>query len=139
MSLIDYRAIFAALATLKSNWPGSAWSWDGRMGCCASSFPATLEAAARAVASAALPTFYTEETIATAPPSLVRVAEDSGGLRAGQLLFLGGEPARLVFGLWWPWRGGATISLRVGLVDAEADDEGTDGPGARLRQLFGLG
>jgi hypothetical protein len=39
-----------------------------------------------------------------------------------------------LYGLWWPWSGGETITLRIGIADLAADAD----PLPRLRELFGV-
>ncbi len=103
--------------------------------CITSSFPIESAEQARAAALSALPTEWSSSTLAKAPPALREIAERSGGLRAGQFLFGGGTPGRLlVFGLWWPWVDGHTISLRVGLVGVDPNRE----PYPRFREMFNV-
>ena len=115
------------LTLLKEGWPGAAWSWDDRFAMVASSFGADLEPKARASAMHAFPRGWTTKSIDTAPPGLRAIADRTGGLRAGQRLLAGASDA--LYGLWWPWSGGATITLRIGLVELDS---------TALRELFGV-
>ena len=124
--------LFALLTRLKDEWPSRAWGWDGRLPTITSSFDAATGVQARAIVDRLLPQPFTAETLATAPEAVREIVERSGGLRGSQLAFCGGPPDRLAFGLWWPWGGGGTISLRLGLVVASPDAAGI----ARLRELF---
>ena len=124
--------LFAALTDLKAAWPVPGWSWDGRFSTAASSFGAELAPQLRGVAAVLLPRHYDSATLATAPPVLRALVERSGGLRGSQLAFCDGGDVPRMFGLWWPWGGGATISLRLGLIDADAASV------AQLRALFGV-
>ncbi len=83
----------------------------------------------------AFPRGWTSKSLETAPPEMRALAERTGGLRAGQRV-LGGDPVTSpsLFGLWWPWGGGAKITLRIGLLDIAADAE----PLPRIRELFGV-
>jgi hypothetical protein len=132
MTTLDDSSLFEGLAKLKAGWPGGGWSWDGRMCCVTSSFPATAQEQARAATLAALPTEYTKANVGSAPAPFVELVECAGGLRPGQSLFVGEAPGRAAFGLWWPWGAGSPISLRIGLLGVDADDE----PNRRLRELF---
>jgi hypothetical protein len=134
VTTLDDDPLFAALAKLRAAWTGDNWSWDGRMCCVTSSFPVAAQERARAVTLAALPTEYTSANIETAPAPFVALVDRSGGLRQGQSLFISGDAAHMAFGLWWPWGAGTPISLRIGLLGVDEDDE----PNRRLRELFNV-
>jgi hypothetical protein len=130
-----WSSVFAALERLRDRWPDGNWTYDRRLKCVASSFPVAHEPAARAAIAEALPTSWTADTLAAAPADVRALAESCGGLRAAQLMFWGGEPgAPGVFGLWWPWGDGTTISLRIGLHDVDLPKERYP----RLRDVFGI-
>lgn len=134
MATIDDSTI-SALSKLRADWPNRAWSWDGRLPTVASSFGAEQAAQARAVAEVALPRWFNSETLVNAPADHIAVIARSGGLRGEQLAFCGGATANnLAFALWWPWGGGKTISVRIGLIGADTDPTLS----ARLRDLFGV-
>jgi hypothetical protein len=83
----------------------------------------------------ALPASFSAETVAGASESQRALVEKCGGLRAAQLLFWGGgDDAPGVFGLWWPWGDGTTVSLRIGLHDVDVPKERYP----RLRDVFGI-
>jgi hypothetical protein len=124
MATTDGGGSAAALSLLKAEWPSGAWTWDGRMSMVTATVSGEQVAAGRSLAARALPLCFDDKTLAGAAPQLVSIVERYGGLRGGQLVFSNGE----VFGLWWPWGGGGTVSLRVGLL----------GDASKLRALFGL-
>jgi hypothetical protein len=137
MASVDeqWQEVFAALERLKGKWPAADWSYDRRLRCVASSFPTSLEAAARAAMAEVLPTSWTAQTLAGAPEGVRKVAETCGGVRSSQQLFWGGAPdAPGAFGLWWPWGDGTTVSLRIGLHDLDQPKERYP----RLRDIFGI-
>lgn len=121
----------AKLLELKQSWPGAPWSWDARFAMVASSFTIDLEPAARASAMHAFPRGWTTKSIDAAPASLKAIADRSGGLRSNQRLLAGALD--VLYGLWWPWSNGATITLRIGLAELDATAE----PVVQLRALFG--
>ena len=75
------------------------------------------------------------KSLAGAPEGVKALVEKCGGLRAAQLLFWGGpDDAAGVFGLWWPWGDGTTVSLRIGLHDVDLPKERYP----KLRDIFGI-
>jgi hypothetical protein len=129
-------SILDSMQHLALAWPVGAWSWDGRFSCASSSFGAEHEAKARAaIVAGSLGTEWTMTTLAEAPPAVRDLAARTGGLRAGQLLFTGAELGpTFVFGLWWPWGNGSTISLRIGLAGSDVQEEQY----RSLAALFGI-
>jgi hypothetical protein len=122
------------LAAIKSSFPAPKWTWDSRFEAVAATFPSTSEAQARASVALGLPDAWTPGTLEQAPELPRALCEDSGGLRPGQLLLTGAEVAGVTpFGLWWPWGGGATVTLRIGLAGSEITAEHH----AQLRAAFG--
>lgn len=127
--------MFDGLGRMKAAWPTRRFNWDPRLLCCSSTFTVEQEPTARQAAQIALPTEYTSATIVRAPQQLRDVTERAGGVRAGQLVLSNGPiNGLLVYGLWWPWGDGETISLRVGLADVDPNRE----PSIRFRDVFGV-
>jgi hypothetical protein len=120
---------------LRASWPSRGWSWDPRLSCVTSSFDAEFDARARTAAAIALAAEWTSTTIQRAPPPLRDLAERTGGLRAGQMIFASaGVGAAFAYGLWWPWGDGMTTSLRIGLGGGGVSQESFQ----RLRDVFGV-
>lgn len=130
-----WQPVFDSLARMKSAWPTRGWSWDPRLMCITSSFTTEQEPAARKATQVALQNEWTSATIVRAPQQLRDVGERAGGVRQGQLaLSTGPINGLLVYGLWWPWGDGETVSLRVGLADVDPQRE----PYMRFRDVFGV-
>ncbi len=103
--------------------------------CVTSSFTTEQEPAARKASQIALQNEWTSATIVRAPQALRDTAERAGGIRQGQIaLSTGPINGLLVFGLWWPWGDGVTVSLRVGLADVDPNKD----PSNRFRDVFGV-
>lgn len=130
----DWQPVLDKLTLLKDAWPGEAWTWDARFTMLASSFAIEHEEKAKASAALALPYSWDRKTLATAPPSLRELCEDTGGLRTGQRLLAGRASDLVLIGLWWPWGSGTMITLRVGLGQYGADEP----PYPAVRSLFGV-
>lgn len=130
----ELQPILDRLLLLKNDWPNSTWTWDERFTMLASSFTKDLVPQARASAARALDYAWDSTTITTAPAGLQAICERTGGLRKGQLVMAGKAGPLVIVGLWWPWRGGETITLRLGLGEYEAMEE----PYPQVRQLFGI-
>ncbi len=55
-------------------------------------------------------------TISGAPAVVQTIKSQAGGMKGGQILFTSDENSLpVIFGAWWPWGNGVTISLRIGL------------------------
>jgi len=130
----DWQPVLDKLSLLKQAWPGEPWSWDPRFTMLASSFAVELVEKASASVALALPYSWDKKTLATAPPSLRELCEDTGGLRSGQRLLAGRAGELVLIGLWWPWGNGAMITLRLGLGQYAADEA----PYPAVRSLFGV-
>jgi hypothetical protein len=127
--------LFEALKRLRAGWPQRGWSWDGRFSCVTSTFNTEHEPRARAAIALALPTEWTPSTIHQALPAVRDLAEKTGGMRSGQILFASAAVGRAFsYGLWWPWGDGMATSLRIGVGGPEA----TQDVQARLRDTFGV-
>jgi hypothetical protein len=125
--------LFQALRDMRRAWPGGGWSWDSRLNCVASSFATDVGQQAYDAAVAALPHVWNEKSLAKAPALVRQIAEETGGVRADQLL-MGRHSVEglLAYGLWWPWRNEVTISFRVGLSGMAGPREEQD-----LMEMFG--
>lgn len=120
---------------MKASWPTRGWSWDPRLLCVTSSFTTEQEPAARKATQLALHNEWTSGMIVRAPQQLRDVVERAGGIRQGQVaLSTGPINGLLVYGLWWPWGDGETVSLRVGLADVDPNRE----PYLRFRDVYGV-
>ncbi len=132
----EWQSIFAALETFHAHWPAKDWSYDHRLRCVTSVIESSQAAEARVSLNQLTPAEYSATTIGTAPDAVRAVADKSGGLRGGQLMLWNGAPgAAGVFGLWWPWGDGSSVSLRVGLHDIDLPKERYP----KLREIFGIG
>jgi hypothetical protein len=130
-----WDSIFASLERLRGLWPAPDWMYDRRLKCVASSIPLTRQDDARAAMAEALPMSFSVDTLPGAGEGVRALVEKCGGLRATQLLFWGGgDDAPGLFGLWWPWGDGTTVSLRIGLHDVDVPKERYP----RLRDVFGI-
>ena len=130
-----WSLLFAALKELRSAWPSRGWSWDTRLSCVTSSFNVEFESKSRAAVIVALSTEWTPVTIPRASPALRDLAERTGGLRAGQLIFTSATiGANFAYGLWWPWGDGMTTSLRIGLAGSSVREDALQ----RLRDVFSV-
>jgi hypothetical protein len=131
----SWQPVFDALGRMKASWPTRGWSWDPRLLCVTSSFTTEQEPAARKATQMALQNEWNAATIVRAPQPLRDVVERAGGIRQGQLaLSTGPVNGLLVYGLWWPWGDGETVSLRVGLADVDPNRE----PYIRFRDVYGV-
>ncbi|HUS32050.1 MAG TPA: hypothetical protein VMZ53_26295 [Kofleriaceae bacterium] len=126
------QLLLERLTLLRDSWPNPPWTWDSRFQTVAASFSKEMEPDARKSAMNAFPRGWTTKSLENAPPDMQAIAERTGGLRSGQRLLAGDEMfAPKLFALWWPWGGGDTITLRIGV------DGATPELIAAIRDLFG--
>lgn len=90
------------------------WEFDPRFRAAVAAFPSADKDRVLAGLEAGFETHWTRADIAGAPARAVELVDRVGGIREGQLLLAanaGSDP--ILFGLWWPWGTGETISIRV--------------------------
>jgi hypothetical protein len=95
------------------------WEWDDRFEVAIAAFSSAHETKVREILEADLRVIWLVDTVDDAP-ARVREITKVMGLRPGQALFATDDDAEAtVFGAWWPWGGGKTISIRIGVVAAD--------------------
>jgi hypothetical protein len=120
----SWQPMLDRLMKLRSAWPGNAWAWDARFKCVAASFGKEIDARVREAMVGALPNEWSSATIDSASDDIRALSSRYGGVRTGQLVFTGESGDRsLLYGLWWPWGDGSTISLRVGVANCDRPTE----------------
>ncbi len=109
------------------------WTWDSRFDTALAEFPMDKKDSVRAILDPYLSVAWDSSNIRKAPDIVQMIASHLTGLRSGQLLFTSAPIQDVcMFGAWWPWGGGKTISLRVGPYDKSLSDS----EGAELNRLF---
>jgi hypothetical protein len=115
------------------------WSWDDQFLCVLAAFSVGDKDKVLEVLGHSMIAKWDASNIQEAPEPVVELAEDMGGIRSGQLLFTTDASKKVfVFGAWWPWRDGQTISLRVGPYSEELSESESDDWVASFRVCFGL-
>ena len=119
-----WQPLLDGLTKLRGAWPGGAGGWDPRFKCVSSSFGNEIARRARDAMVGVLGTEWSVATIPGASEAVRALAGRYGGVRSGQFLFTGDVVAGMhLFGLWWPWGDGATVSLRVGVANCDRPTE----------------
>lgn len=119
-----WQPLLDALTKLRGAWPGGGWGWDPRFKCVSSSFGNEIAQRAREALAGVLGTEWSAANISGAPDPVRALSGRYGGVRSGQFLFVGEVVAGMnLFGLWWPWGDGATVSLRVGVANCDRPTE----------------
>ena len=94
------------------------WKWDSRFGTALAEFSIDNEGKVRELLGSHLGVSWNSSNISEAPESLQMIAGRLGGLRAGQMLFApDSNKDDFIFGVWWPWGNGSTVSIRVAPYD----------------------
>jgi hypothetical protein len=109
------------------------WEWDDRFQMALAAFSSGHEAHVAQILQADLRSTWRADTVGQAP-ALVRQIAKAMGLRSGQMLLCTeGNEDPLLFCAWWPWGGGKTISIRIGVVAAAPGDHAN-----AIKTWFGL-
>ena len=109
------------------------WQWDGRFEAVLAEFGADNKDSIRAILERYLSNIWDSSNIGYAPDIVRTINIRVGKLRSGQLLFTS-DPSQeaLIFGAWWPWGDGQTISIRI----APSYNKISDSERAKKIQLF---
>jgi len=90
------------------------WKWEDRFEVALAEFNVANQDNIRGILERFLANRWDNSTISNAPHSIQQLLNKFIGLKTGQLLFTSDtEQDDFLFGLWWPWGNGNTISIRV--------------------------
>ena len=90
------------------------WKWEDRFEVALAEFNVANQDDIRGILERFLTNTWDNSTISNAPHSIQQLLNKFIGLKTGQLLFTSDtEQDDFLFGLWWPWGNGNTISIRV--------------------------
>ncbi len=139
MVVLDTSQIKEVGRALRENSAGLlVWQWDDRFQTALSSF-ITIDS--KQVEDLLMPTFafvWDAKSIRQASPIVQQIAADVG-LHPGQRLYTTDPNSSLVlFGAWWPWGNGETISLRMGVSASSLSASDAAALQAELKGSFGL-
>ena len=96
------------------------WDWDSRFGAVVTSFSKEDEEAVFSMLKKHFDEEYDNNRISAAESNVQRLAGSFGGVRAGQKLFIKkDDDTYIIFGAYWPWGNGTTVSLRIGIKAAD--------------------
>jgi len=99
---------------LSASWGVLSWKWDHRFEAFLAEFSTDKREEFRAMLKRDFSNVWDCSNIGEAP-AIVKMCNDNlGGLRSDQLLFTT-DPSQdiFIFGAWWPWGDGRTISFRI--------------------------
>jgi hypothetical protein len=90
------------------------WQWDNRFEAALAEFDAADKDKILAILGRYLSISWDSSNINKAPGTVQKVNVSLGKLRAGQLLFTSDTNGEAyLYGAWWPWGNGKTISIRI--------------------------
>ena len=120
-NLSNLEAICRELFSVSKN--VLSWEWDDRFEACLALFSVDVEEQVRSVLESCLYNVWDKSSIRKAPKIVKNIAKDFGGIKSKQLLFTS-EPIQeaFIFGAWWPWNDGETISIRIAPFDKRLSD-----------------
>jgi hypothetical protein len=115
------------------------WSFDPRFRASAATFATADQESVKTLLGRGFGSCWTSGTIAQAPPRAQELCAKTGGLRPGQLLFgANAESDPILFGAWWPWGNGTTISIRILFSARTLDETSKAALLAEFKGWFGL-
>jgi len=99
------------------------WQWESRFETALAEFSLNDKDKVRTILERYLNIVWDSSSIGKAPDNVQKIASYIGGLRSGQLLFTS-DPNQdaFIFGAWWPWGDGQTISIRIAPSDKRLSD-----------------
>ena len=111
------RELFSAFQGVLS------WQWESRFETALAEFSVDNKDKVRAILERYLNIAWDSSSIGKAPDNVQKIANYLGGLRSEQLLFTS-DPNQdaFIFGAWWPWGDGQTISIRIAPSDKKLSD-----------------
>lgn len=90
------------------------WKWDNYIDTVLAEFDVGDKDSIRAILEHYLGSTWDRSNIGKAPDIVQIINSNLGGLRQGQLLFTSNfKQDSIIFGAWWPWGNGTTISIRI--------------------------
>ncbi len=93
------------------------WEWDGRFEAALTAFTQTDIARVTQAFAPVFPHSFDAISIAGAPPVVRGRVSAMGGLRGDQRLLVSAElGGAMLAAAWWPWGGGAKVSVRIMLA-----------------------
>ena len=115
------------------------WKWDSYFDSVLAEFDVEDKDSIRAVLERFLGSTWDRSNIGKASHIVQMVNSSYGGLRSGQLLFTS-DPNRdeIIFGAWWPWGNGETISIRIAPYSMKVSDSEKGEQIKRFKDLFGI-
>ncbi len=95
------------------------WKWDSQFETVLAEFKVDNKDSVHAILERYLNTVWDSTNMVDNAPDSVRMAISRfGGLRQGQLLFTSdSQQDAFIYGVWWPWGDGETISIRIAPAD----------------------
>ena len=98
------------------------WKLDGRFGAYSASFEVGDADQLSGLLDRLMPTIYDVTNLSEAGDAVKAVLNNMGGLCSGQKFFCT-DPAdeSFLYGAWWPWGNGTTISIRIGSRSGDLD------------------
>ena len=115
------------------------WKWDSRFDTALAEFLIDDKDRVRAILEPYLSVLWDSSNIGKAPDIVQMIANHLGGLKSGQLLFTSAPIEDVcIFGAWWPWGNGKTISVRVAPYDKTLSDSERAELNGLFKGWFGL-
>lgn len=131
---------FGIYESLADAFPDSLiWEWDHRFGGVLAAFESEDKDRVSAVITAQFPQAWDGVSVNDATEDVSSAMERFGGLHPGQRLYVADlNENTMLFGLWWPWSNGTTISIRLIPHSPGAQEFEAEELHAAMKPIFGL-
>ncbi len=115
------------------------WSWDDRFQAVLAQFTLDSKDKVMAMLDQHIGTKWDHTNISQSPKPVAVLSNELGGIRPGQLLYTT-DPNQdtILFGAWWPWGNGQTISIRIGPIGKGVSDSQPTLTTEAFKGWFGL-
>ena len=115
------------------------WKWDSYIDTVLAEFDVGDKDSIREILECFLGRTWDRSNIGKAPDIVQMINSNLGGLRPGQFLFTS-DPNQdeIIFGAWWPWGNGKTISIRIAPYYRKLSDSEKAEQVKRFKDGFGI-
>ena len=115
------------------------WEWEDRFNIVTTKIPTKKKSKVLKILKKSFYYDYNHKTIKKASEEIQQIAASLGSVKEEQFLFASESSNKItLFAVWWPWQSGEYISIKIGLVDSNGNDNRTKILVDEIRNWFEL-